>query len=238
MKQNKHLTMIEDKIPVPLIWAKKTSSTNDDAKAENREVVVIATKQTKGKGTHGRTFLSPKNKGLYLSMNIYIEHKYEPFITPIVSVITSLTIDKYLPTETKIKWINDIYLKSKKICGILVEKGFLYTIGIGINLYRHKFKVENASSIEDEVSIKVDMNNLIIDLVNDLWNTFNNLNDEMLSDLIDIYKDKSFLIGKHIQFNDGLIYKVIDINDLCHLIIQNEFETKELSTANQFKTID
>ena len=239
MKRKINPQLIEEQALVPVHYEKEVTSTNEIAKRYEQDILVVTSKQTEGKGTHNRSFISPKDKGIYMSLNVsFIDPKYEKYITPLVSVITSLAIDKYISKETKIKWINDIYLNGKKICGILVEKGLLYTIGIGINLYKHKFKILNASSIENELKIKVDINHLIINIVNDLYELFNNLDDEILREYIDIYKDKSNLINRTIKFSDGSIYKVIDINDLCHLIVQNNEETKELETALEFQIIE
>ena len=230
--------LIENETGIEVLYEKRIESTNESAKNYSKDMLVLTSEQTKGKGTHDRTFISPKDKGIYMSLNIsFVDERYQDFITPLVSVIVSLCIDKYITQETKIKWINDIYLNNKKICGILVEKGFVYTIGIGINLYKHKFNIVNASSIENELKIKVNINHLIIEITNELLNLFNNLDDEILKEYLNIYKEKSVLINHHIKLND-IIYKVIDINDLCHLVISNDIEEKELITSEQFELID
>ena len=83
--------------------------------------VLIAKKQTAGRGRLGRNFFSPKN-GIYLSM--------------------LLKPDMEFRKDTGIKWVNDVYLEGKKICGILteavtdVENGKLSyaVVGIGVNI--------------------------------------------------------------------------------------------------------
>ena len=197
--------------------------------------VLIAKCQTKGRGTHNRTFVSPLNKGIYMSLNIK-PTSYFALATPIVSVIIAEAIDKLIKVKTTIKWINDIYLNDKKICGILIENKNFLTIGIGINLYHHKFKIKEASSIEDETNEIIDINILIANLINNIYYEFERLNDDLVKEYLAKYLDKSYVIGKKIKFvDDDMLYEVQGINELGHLIIKGNNETKEIITAKQYQ---
>ena len=210
-------------------------STNTLAKKYQVGDVLIAKRQTKGRGTHERSFISPLNKGIYMSL-VLNKTKYQALITPIVSVIISDTIDQFISQKTAIKWINDIYLNDKKICGILTEMGSTLIIGIGINLYHHNFKIMNVSTIEDETNEIVDINNLISCLINNIYTVLNKLNDELIKNYLDKYINKSNIIGKKIKFvDDDIIYDVLAINDECHLIIKGNNEIKEISTSRQYQ---
>lgn len=123
-------------------------STNKTAKelAENgakEGTVIVAKKQTGGRGRLGRSFHSPEGTGLYFS--IILRPDFSPkqnlLITPAAAVAVSTVIEALTDTKAQIKWVNDIFINGKKVCGILSEaklnaKGTTeYVIlGIGINL--------------------------------------------------------------------------------------------------------
>ncbi len=122
-------------------------STNDEAYllAENgaeNGTTVTAREQTGGKGTNGRSFFSPGKTGIYMSVilrNVKQDRLLD--VTPMAAVAVSRTLDKIFGVKTRIKWVNDVYLDGKKICGILTKaqskngKTDFIVIGIGINLF-------------------------------------------------------------------------------------------------------
>ena len=126
-----------------IIHCKEINSTNDEARRLIREgmgegVVIIADRQTKGRGKPGSVWFSPPGVGVYLSAVI------KPFKNPKdLAPITGLgaravvsTIKKMAGLEPKVKPPNDVLLNGKKLCGVLVEglaSGYLI-IGIGINI--------------------------------------------------------------------------------------------------------
>lgn len=107
-------------------------------------MALIAQQQTQGKGRLGRSFLSPKGTGLYLSVLLRPRFPAEEAlsITTAAAVAVAEAIDQLTGQQTKIKWVNDVYLRGRKVCGILTEaavdfesSGLHYAIlGIGINL--------------------------------------------------------------------------------------------------------
>ena len=93
-------------------------------------------------------------------------------------------------TKTTIKWVNDIYLNSKKICGILtegstsIEQGSLeyVIIGIGINRYHQEFSEDIrriATTIEDETNQIISRNELIIAIINQIDAYLKNIDDSI-----------------------------------------------------------
>ena len=121
------------------------SSTNDIAKTEAADgapegTVIVAASQTAGRGRLSRSFLSPEG-GLYMSVVLRPQSFEDAVsITTRAAVSVSLAIEKLTGESTAIKWVNDVYLKNKKVCGILTESVFegekpVYAIlGIGVNL--------------------------------------------------------------------------------------------------------
>ena len=105
--------------------------------------VVIATRQTAGRGRMGRQFISP-DSGLYFSLLLRPRMPISDavFITTAAAVAMCGAIDSLFDCKAGIKWVNDIYIDNKKICGILTEgvfdtDGKLITaiVGLGVNIF-------------------------------------------------------------------------------------------------------
>lgn len=107
--------------------------------------VVIAQRQTGGKGRLGRSFFSPSGTGLYLSMLLRPKMQVGQAvrITTCAALAVCEAIEKATGKRCDIKWVNDVYLNGTKICGILTEAslsmesgGLDYAaLGIGVNVY-------------------------------------------------------------------------------------------------------
>ncbi len=106
--------------------------------------VIIANEQTEGRGRLGRSFASPKDKGIYLSMLLRPEGRPADSValTAWTAVAVCNAVEKACGIRPGIKWVNDLVLDRKKICGILTEMlvetesgsiGYVI-IGIGINV--------------------------------------------------------------------------------------------------------
>ncbi|MBQ7587890.1 MAG: biotin--[Lachnospiraceae bacterium] len=120
----------------------------DDPARRQRAVLVIADKQNAGRGRRGRDFYSPPGTGLYMSLamgNVQEVLKMAR-VTAVAAVAVADAVDETVfdgDDRTAIKWVNDIYIGEKKVCGILSE-AFLpmedeedgcVVVGIGINVY-------------------------------------------------------------------------------------------------------
>ncbi len=107
--------------------------------------VVIAGMQTAGRGRLGRSFFSPGDTGLYMSL--LLRPKLSPaqtaLITPAAAVAVCEALERIPGLNPGIKWVNDIFLNGRKVCGILTEAvlnpapGGLPSavLGIGVNVY-------------------------------------------------------------------------------------------------------
>ena len=122
---------------------KKVSSTNDIAMQKIRQGyksgVIISDKQTRGRGQHGKKWIS--NKGnLFVSIFFIINKKIQTSRLVISNLrIIKKILSNYIKSKIKIKRPNDITVNKKKICGILNETLFyndlkFLVIGIGINI--------------------------------------------------------------------------------------------------------
>lgn len=107
--------------------------------------VVIADAQTAGRGRMGRSFASAAGAGIYMSVLLRPESSpaCAQSLTAVCAVAVSRAIKSVCGIDVGIKWINDLYLSGKKICGILCESavrqdGVDYAVlGIGLNVTTH-----------------------------------------------------------------------------------------------------
>lgn len=230
---------------------KKIDSTNTRAKifAENKigtNAVFIANEQTAGRGRLGRTFVSSKGKGLYLSilLNEKLPPEFATSLTTYMAVIASRAISSLLGVTPDIKWVNDLYLGGKKCAGILTEGKAsesgdaldFAVVGIGINLYKQEFPDEVkaiATTLEDESERKVNRCDLAALIVKEF---FENLHLVGSPEIAEEYKSRSFLIGKQVTvIKPTLEYEatVKDITDKCELLLALEDGTEEILSTGE-----
>lgn len=106
--------------------------------------VVVAAAQTAGRGRSGKSFLSPAGTGLYMSILLRPQLAMGDalLITTAAAVAVAHAVERVAAVKAQIKWVNDVYVDGKKVCGILTEGaldlengGLRYAIlGIGINI--------------------------------------------------------------------------------------------------------
>lgn len=194
-------------------------STNTYAKAIGTKVndgtLIIAEEQTAGRGKLGRSFISPKYKGIWMSVIL------KPDINPEaaskltqVAAASVVSAVKELHIDARVKWPNDILVNDKKICGILTEMSAkpsqinYVVVGIGININTAKDDFNNvlkdiATSLMIEKGIPIDRKMLLISVLNNFENLylkFINKNDFESS--LKICIDNSALIGREILILD------------------------------------
>ena len=127
---------------VPVLALDETDSTNTRLKAWAREgrisapYLLTADSQTAGRGRLGRRFVSPPGTGLYMSLLVQPPQGADAGrITILAAVAVCKAIHERTGLQPKIKWVNDLFLRGKKVCGILaegVQQGVV--VGIGVNL--------------------------------------------------------------------------------------------------------
>ena len=111
-------------------------------RGEGEGYVLLANEQTEGRGRSGRTFFSPKDSGVYLSV-LLRPQTAAPAMTTMAAAAMCEAIREVSGKDAKIKWVNDIFVDGKKVCGILTEGAFSMeaghmdyaVLGIGINVY-------------------------------------------------------------------------------------------------------
>ena len=208
------------------------------------DLVVISETQNGGKGRLGRKFYSPKGAGLYMSLlcRPKINVELAPLITSYTAVAVALAIDKLSGKETQIKWVNDIFMNGKKICGILTEAGFDFEggtidyaiIGIGVNALGLEFPDEIkdiASSVEKESGIKISRNELAAEILNNLKDMEEEIKNKKY---LDIYRKKSNVIGRKVNVyygNESYEAEAIEIDDNAALVVKTNEGLKRLNSG-------
>lgn len=153
------------------IESTNTEALNQAKRGADEGLCVVAERQTKGRGRHGRVWISEKNAGLYFSIVLRpkIEMRFLPLITLMSAIAVHDAISRLYDLKPDIKWVNDIHIGEKKVCGILAEmtettKGTAVIVGIGINLKTSNFPAEiaaSATSLETETGNEIKKDELL-----------------------------------------------------------------------------
>jgi len=124
-----------------MLWLEETGSTQNILKHFSFPycTVVVANRQREGRGRFGRIWNSEEG-GLYFSFLLRAEDFKEVLPLPLVvgyGVLLQIEIKGFKPM---LKWVNDVYISGKKVCGVLVERSKeKIVVGVGINLNQKKF---------------------------------------------------------------------------------------------------
>ena len=155
-------------------------STNSEALRQAKQgapegLCIVAAEQTAGRGRLDRKWVSKKGSGLYFSM--VLRPRLDPSLVTLVTLMSAVSVhDALLRTavDADIKWVNDLLVGGRKICGILAETadtptGPAVVVGIGINLNLKSSGfppelAETATSIEAESGIAPNADRVIEDL--------------------------------------------------------------------------
>lgn len=110
---------------------------------------VLADGQTAGRGRMGRTFESPAGEGLYLSVLLRPQWPLEDLtaLTPLTAVAVREAVERLCGASPRIKWVNDLLLHGRKLCGILTELGSeegrpFVVVGVGLNLTQSRAELD------------------------------------------------------------------------------------------------
>lgn len=121
-------------------------STNLEAMRQAKDgapegLCIVAREQTRGRGRLDRSWRSPRDAGLYMSL--LLRPKFEMNAWPLITLMAALAVYdalvKSCDLRADIKWPNDLCVNDRKLCGILAETvetalGAAAVVGIGINL--------------------------------------------------------------------------------------------------------
>lgn len=183
---------------------KTVTSTNtkikEDAGILPHGFVLVAEHQTEGRGRMGRSFYSPDETGLYMSILLKKDFGSNPtLVTTMTAVAVMKAIEKVTGKTAQVKWVNDILLDGKKVCGILTEGAFAdgkleyMIVGIGVNTTTADFpdEIKNIAG-----SVGCDKDKLLFPLLDCFSDEFDNLES---GDFLDFYRERCVTLGKNIK---------------------------------------
>ena len=197
--------------------------------------LITADCQTNGRGRQGKSFYSPADSGLYMTLAFEVQ-KPLPLITPAAAVAVCETIEEISAIRPSIKWVNDIFLNGKKVCGILSEALIsngktVYLIGIGINLTTSEFPKE--LDIAGSLNLETDKQLLAESISNRILDFAQNGDGELT---VNEYRKRLFILGRDITFtenNKEYRATVKDINEFCNLIVELPDGNKKILSSGE-----
>lgn len=235
---------------IDIIIYDEIDSTNTEAKRRlySSDVkdftVIVSDMQKGGRGRTGKSFTSPKGSGVYFSIILHPKDSYDFSYFDLTTVKAAVAVAEGIKESTgkqaEIKWVNDLFLKGKKICGILSEldadfesrsvKSVIVGIGINVNEPRDD-SFKDLKDIAGYIGTDVIRNEILSSILNAFYE-----NNFVKSDreIIDYYKKHSLVIGRDLSFVlNGKKYsaKGVDINDKGNLIVDTGSERITLSSG-------
>lgn len=199
-------------------------------------LVILANTQTRGHGRYGRSFFSPADSGLYMSL-LLRPHGYCPeqaaSLTTMAAVAACEAIEAVSGCKAAIKWVNDVLIAGKKVCGILTEgavslesQSMEYVVlGIGINVYppREGFpeELQEIAGFVLERQQADGKNALAAGFLNRFMGYYRR-NDR---DYAQAYRERSVVIGREIDVivpSGSRRALALDIDRDCRLLVRYE----------------
>lgn len=218
-----------------------TASTNDEAKrmaaTAPNGTVIIAAHQTAGRGRKGRSFYSPNGCGIYMSVIIKrdLPLNRTGLLTSAVAVAVARAIETLTPATVHIKWVNDLLICGKKVCGILCESTpDAIIIGIGVNVSTLQFPPEIekiASSLLKESGTAPDRAVLIAAILSELEMLLDRFEDGAF---LEESRRRSAVLGKTVTVlrgNETFSALAVAIDEGGGLVVKTETDTLTLSSG-------
>ncbi len=216
-----------------LIHKETVKSTNTTIKeysellVDKDYVALYSDVQEAGRGRLGRSWESISHSNIYLSIMMNRDIENINFLTIIAGVSLCEVLEELEGLEPKIKWPNDIFVKDKKLSGILTECSYMgstlnyFVIGIGVNLNNESFKdyEDIATSVFKETKKKYDK----VDIIKKIIYQVNKNIDNYINKKFDIkdYEKRIFHLNKEVYLEgEKVLTKGID--EVGNLLVENE----------------
>lgn len=201
---------------------------------KREETIFISNEQTKGRGRMGREFFSPADTGVYISLVLFPNRHVSDMgtLTTKVCVAVCRVIEAIKECKAEIKWVNDIFVDKKKVCGILTEavtdfesgtvEAVVIGIGLNVNTQSSDFPEALSMTAGSVNPFRVNRNFIAASIINEVTAVYSDRDEKSL---MDEYRQRCFLIGREITYyisGISFVGRVIDINDQGNLIIEKE----------------
>lgn len=215
--------LVQELLPsdLTIYTVETTDSTNKELKkraidGDLTPTLLAASTQTETKGRFGRPYFSAANgQGIYFSFSMHPRRELEEIAqyTIISAVATSRAIERLTNKKIQIKWVNDLYMDGKKVCGILSEaltdiethtiSSIIIGIGINLAIPQEAFPLElqeKATSLFPDGKSLVTRNELIAEITNEFFYILNTIET---NPYMEEYQKRSFVLGKAVSFTRG-----------------------------------
>ena len=225
---------------VEITYTSETGSTSDDLKAAALRgaadfSVRIADRQTKGRGREGKTFESPS--GLYMSLLLPYSPETVPFLTHLTAIAVARAVRDLTGEDARIKWVNDVYVRGKKICGILTEciaagdqRRVIVGIGVNANTPPEDFPAELRAIAG---AISADRTALAARILSELFGELDDFSEDRVKR---DYRELCFLLGERVSVikkEGGRDATVLDLDDNLGLIVRYDDGSLETLIAGE-----
>ena len=197
--------------------------------------IVIADSQTGGRGRFDRKFFSPSDCGIYMSMLLkpVFPASDAVLITAAAAVAVADACEALCDKKAEIKWVNDIYIDKRKVCGILTEGavnskgGFDWAVlGIGINAFLPDGGFDSeiseiAGAVFDKKAENL-RNRLCAEVIDRFFKFYKELDKKTF---LEVYRERSLVIGREITVIKNEKSEkalALDIDDNCRLLVEFE----------------
>ncbi|MBT9174808.1 MAG: Bifunctional ligase/repressor BirA [candidate division WS2 bacterium] len=199
-----------------IIWLEEVDSTNNYAKnlaekGEEEGIVVVARKQTCGRGREDRNWISPEG-GLYLSFilrPVFPVKELTP-ITRLSAVAVLEAVEDITSLKCQLKWPNDLLLHGKKVCGILTESKVVgetvvyVVVGIGVNV-NNSIEELNAGlqypavSLKEKLGYDIEISILLKEIIRNLNKYYPLTLSKGWSFMVKKWKEKLYQVDKELR---------------------------------------
>jgi len=177
--------------------------------------VVVAEYQSAGRGRRGRQWVSPFGSHIYMSMYCYLEQGMSAAMG--LSVVTALAVSDAIKQlyqlEVELKWPNDIYLKGKKLAGILIDlegqalEPCHSVIGIGLNINMPKKSAKRIdqpwTDLQSHYNKDLDRNELVAAIIENLNQRLAVRKEQGLTVMVNDWLKHDTFLGKQVKLVTG-----------------------------------
>lgn len=244
-------TAFSRQFPGKLVVSSAVDSTQEQARralaaGEQGPAFFLADHQLAGHGRLGRPFYSPAHTGLYLTALLPTVNVAPDLITPVMAVTICRVLEQQLPSAAlTIKWVNDLYLGTGKVVGILTEMvpapatgNQVVLLGMGINLTTATFPPKLAHRVATLApGAQIDRNRLAAALIQALMMVARQ--GPPTNWLFD-YRRRSLLLGRRVSLrvgNQAYTGRAVGIDGRARLVVdlgdrQRTFAAGEVTKVN------
>jgi BirA family biotin operon repressor/biotin-[acetyl-CoA-carboxylase] ligase len=196
-----------------ILWYPEIGSTNDIAGAladrnAPEGLVVLADRQTAGRGRLGRSWASPSGAGIYVSTLLRPSVTVATLLTIAAGVAVAEGIAAATGLSSHVKWPNDVHVSGRKLAGILAEGAVGHVVlGIGINVQSAAYPADvaaRATSIETELGRHIDRGLVLAECLAALAARYRELQDGRGREVVDAWRSRAAgMLGRRVEWDSA-----------------------------------